>query len=207
MNRNEDYSIIADSTEYTGINPKKFVLWLSMAAMSMFFAALLSALIFKRGDFKSWEEFKLPKQFLYSTVLAVLTSISFQFSLMQYRRRNFSNFRRLFSIGLSFAVAFLLSQLVGWHALTAIGKPINGNISGQFIYLLSYSHAFHIVIGLLIAVVFYAIAIAVRKKDVFETNGKVNPERQLHLELLAQFWHFIDAVWIVFYLFFLDFYK
>ncbi len=183
------------------------MLWLAMAAMAMFFAALLSALIFKRGDFKAWEEFKLPKVFLYSTLAAVCTSVLFQFSLIQYRKKNFLNFRLFFFIGLISAIGFLLCQLAGWHALTAMGKPIIGNISGQFIYLLSYIHAFHIVIGLLVAVVFYVIAIVVRKKDVFETKGAVNPERQLHLELLVQFWHFIDAVWVVIYLFFLDFYK
>lgn len=207
MNKNEDYSKIQGTTEYTGVNPKKFALWLAMAGMAMFFAALISALILKRGDFKAWEEFKLPGQFLYSTIVAILTSVSFQFSLVQYRRNNFSNFRRLFLIGLFFAVSFLFCQLQGWQALTSIGKPITGNISGQFIYMRSYLHAFHIAVGLLVAVIFYVIALAVRKKDAFEINGKVNPERQLHLELLVQFWHFIDAVWIVLYLFFLDFYK
>lgn len=207
MNKNEDYSKIESTTEYTGVNPKKFALWLAMAGMAMFFAALLSALILKRGDFKAWEEFKLPSQFLYSTIMAILTSVSFQFSLVQYRRKNFSNFRGLFATGLGLAVTFLFCQLQGREALNAIGKPITGNISGQFIYMLSYLHAFHIVVGLLVAIIFYGIAIAVRKKDAFETKGVVNPERQLHLELLVQFWHFIDAVWIVLYLFFLDFYK
>lgn len=202
MNKNEDYSKLESTTEYTGVNPKKFMLWLAMAGMAMFFAALLSALILKRGDFKVWEEFKLPTVFLYSTIVIVLASVLFQISLELYRKTNFSLFRAVFALAFAMTILFLFLQLQGWHVLTAIGKPITGNISGQFIYMLSYLHAFHIAIGLLITLLFFGIVMAVRKKDVFETAGKVNPDRQLHLELLVQFWHFIDVVWVVLYLFF-----
>lgn len=197
----EDYTNLKGTTEYTGVHPKKFALWMAMAGMTMFFAALVSAVIFKRGDFKEWEEFSIPSIFLYSTIVIISTSVLFQFSLILYRRANFSLFRAVYALAFTTAILFLFMQLLGWRELTAIGKPITGNISGQFIYLLSYAHAFHIAIGLLVALVFFVIAMWVRNKDVFETVGKVNPERQLHLEMLVSFWHFIDIVWVFLYAF------
>lgn len=198
----EDYTNLESTTEYTGVHPKKFVLWIAMAGMTMFFAALVSALIFKRGDFKAWEEFELPIVFLYSTITIILASILFQVSLIFYRKANFQLFRIVFFVAFIATIFFLLLQLQGWNALTDMGKPITGNISGQFIYMISYLHGFHIAVGLLVTLIFWSVAVWVRKKDFFELAGKINPERQLHLELLVSFWHYIDAVWVFLYVFF-----
>ena len=35
-----EQDILKEKTEYTGVHPQKFALWIAMASMSMFFAAL-----------------------------------------------------------------------------------------------------------------------------------------------------------------------
>jgi len=193
---------LKETTEYTGINPKKFILFLGMASMTMYFAALTSALIIKKGDFKSWENFKLPIEFMYSTVAIVAVSVLMHMALLSYKKLQFATFRKLLTAGFISAIVFLGFQYFAWQKLTNMGMPLSGNIAGQFIYLISYAHAFHILIGLLVSAIFLFFAFKARKDEKFELSNVANPDRLLHMELLVYFWHFIDVVWIYLYFFF-----
>lgn len=202
MTEQEYLKGLKETTEYTGVHPKKFVLWLGMASMTMYFAALTSALIIKKGDFKSWENFKLPIEFMYSTVAIVAVSTLMHLAFLSYKKLKFARFRKLLTAGFVSALVFLGLQYYAWLKLTSMGMPITGNIAGQFIYLVSYAHAFHIVVGLLVTAIFLLFAFKARKDTKFEFNNIANPDRQLHMELLVYFWHFIDIVWIYLYFFF-----
>ena len=61
------------------INPKKFVLWLIIVASVMLFAGFTSAYIVRRGE-GNWELFNLPSNFIYSTIVIALSSVSMQLS-------------------------------------------------------------------------------------------------------------------------------
>src|SRR5579871_2844490 len=105
------------TTEYTGVNPLKFGLWIGMASMTMFFAALTSALLIKKGDFRVWESFKMPNIFMYSTAAVVSVSVIMQFALVSYKNAKFAIFRALLFTGFLGGCLFLVLQLAGWHAL------------------------------------------------------------------------------------------
>jgi cytochrome c oxidase subunit 3 len=195
--------VYIDEKEQTGVHPQKFMLWVAMGAMSMFFAALTSTLVVKKGDFGSWENFKLPHVFFFSTLAVIAVSVCLHFSLAYYRKSNFNLFRWLLAGGMLCALAFLGFQAMGWHTLKAMGFPITGNLSGSFIYLITYMHAAHIVLGWLVLFVFFIVAVRERKDEIVELRNIINPKRQLQLELLVMFWHYIDAVWLYLYVFFL----
>jgi len=189
-------------TEYTGVHPQKFGLWLAMAGMTMFFAALTSALILKKGDFKSWENFKLPNAFMLSTGVIILLSITMQAALNSYKKAKFTAFRWLFFAGFMLGVTFLLMQWMGFVQLKDMGFPLTGNISGQFVYLMAVVHGFHIVITLLITLIALIKAVRARKDPLFELRNIINPKRKLQMELLVTFWHYIDIVWVYLFVFF-----
>ena len=197
-----DDKYLREKTEYTGIHPQKFALWLAMASMTMFFAALTSALIVKKGDFQNWESFRLPRIFGLSTLIVIGISLFLQLSLIHYRKASFSRFRLYLGVSLALAVAFISSQLLGWNILTDMGLPLAGNIAGSFIYLITSAHGFHLVVGMAVLLLYYIQAIRSRKDELYELRNIINPRRQLHLELLVSFWHYIDAVWIYLYIFF-----
>lgn len=204
MARGEDdyMNELKRNTEYTGIHPQMFGLWLAMASMTMFFAALTSALILKKGDFKTWENFRLPDVFMFSTLLIVLVSVFMHGALVSYRKAKFTAYRWLFAVGFILGVAFLFSQWMGFKALKQMGFPLTGNISAQFIYLLAIAHGFHIFITLLVTLVMLFKAIRARKDPIFELRNIINPKRKLQMQLLVTFWHYIDIVWIYLYVFF-----
>lgn len=209
MERGEDEYMneLKKNTEYTGIHPQMFGLWLAMAGMTMFFAALTSALILKKGDFKSWENFKLPNVFMLSTLVIILLSVTMHSALISYRKARFTAFRWLFAGGFVLGLAFLFTQWMGFIALKDMGFPLTGNISGQFIYMLAIVHGAHISIALLITLVALIKAIRARKDPLFELRNIINPKRKLQMELLVTFWHYIDIVWIYLFVFFFFNYK
>ncbi|MCS6933822.1 MAG: cytochrome c oxidase subunit 3 [Chitinophagales bacterium] len=198
-----DKKYLKEKTEYTGIHPQKFALWLGMASMAMFFAALTSALLVKKGDYQTWENFRLPWIFALSTVAVITVSILMHFSLRSYRNGKFQSFRFLLAAAFAMGVVFLILQYAGWKILTAMGMPITGNISGQFVYVISAAHGLHIVAGLIVTLFFLVNAFRTRNDPLFELRNIINPKRLLNMEMLTSFWHFIDGVWVYLYIFFL----
>ena len=204
IDRGEDEYMqdLKKNTEYTGVHPQMFGLWLAMASMTMFFAALTSALILKKGDFKSWENFRLPNVFMISTLVIISVSVLMHMALISYRKAQFTTFRWLLFGGFLMGIVFLLTQWLGFQSLREIGFPLTGNIAGQFVYMLAIVHGFHIVIALLVTSIVLIRAVRARKDPLFELRNIINPKRKLHMKLLVTFWHFIDVVWIYLYVFF-----
>ena len=194
--------ILKDKTEYTGVHPQKFMLWVAMAAMSMFFAALTSALLVKKGDYRVWENFRLPTVFLFSTMTIITLSVCIHASLLSYRKAKFSRFRWLMFTSFLLGCLFLGLQLTGWHVLQQGGMTLTENLSGSFIYLITSAHGVHIIAGLAVMLVFLISAVRARNDEIYELRNIINPKRQLNLELLVSYWHYVDAVWVYLYVFF-----
>ncbi len=195
--------ILNEKREYTGVHPQKFALWLAMASMTMFFASLTSALLVKKGDFTVWENFRLPGVFLYSTITVITMSIVLQYALYCYRHAKFSRFRLLMLISFLLGCSFLALQFTGWQQLKAMGMTLTGNLSGSFVYLITAMHGLHIIGGLLVTLLFIFFAVRSRKDPIYELRDIINPKRQLKLEMLVSYWHYVDIVWVYLYIFFL----
>ena len=99
------------------------------------------------------------------------------------------------------SLLFLGLQLEGLHKLNEMGLPLAGNLSGSFVYLLAYTHAAHIIGGLVVTLFFLVFAIRSRKDPIYELRDIINPKRQLNLELLVSYWHFVDIIWVYLYFF------
>jgi cytochrome c oxidase subunit 3 len=196
-----EQDVIKEKTEYTGVHPQKLALWIGMASMTMFFAALTSALLVKKGDFRIWENFKLPNIFMFSTLAVVAVSITIHAALISYRKAKFAQFRWLMFFSFILGCLFLGLQYAGWNVLKAGGMTLTENLSGSFVYVITGAHGAHIIVGLLVMAVFLISAFRSRKDPIYELRSIINPKRQLHLELLVSYWHYVDAVWVYLYVF------
>ena len=197
-----EQDLLKEKTEYTGVHPQKFALWIAMASMSMFFAALTSALLVKKGDFRSWENFKLPTVFFFSTLAVISVSICIHAALISYRKAKFTQFRWLMFFSFLLGCLFLVLQLQGCHVMQQGGMTLTENLSGSFIYLITSAHGLHIIVGLVVMLIFLINAFRNRKDPIYELRDIINPKRQLNLELLVSYWHYVDAVWVYLYVFF-----
>src|SRR5687768_12949477 len=146
--------ILKEKTEYTGIHPQKFAMWIAMASMSMFFAALTSALLVKKADYRSWEGLTLPTVFLFRTSTIISLSVCIHAALISYRKAKFDLFRVLMSVSFVLGCLFLGLQLIGWQALQNGGMTLTQNLSGSFLYVITGAHGTHIILGLVVMLVF-----------------------------------------------------
>lgn len=185
------------------IHPYKVILYLAMGSILMFFAITTSALLVKKGDVVSWEYFKLPTIFYISTVIFIVSSVLMHWAKNAYKALAFNKSLALLVSSIAFAILFLIAQLKGFDALNAIGKPLTGNASGSFIWVIVLSHGAHIIGGLVFALIILIRFIRSRKRQLNSTKEIIfEPKRFLSLELLSIYWHFIDFIWIYLFIFF-----
>lgn len=183
-------------------NALRMILYMAMASITMFFAVTTSALLLKKADVLNWAQFPLPSVFVISTVIAVISSVAFYFTYKLYQAKKFTAYRWMLLLSALISIAFVVSQLIGFQSLKSMGMPLNGNVSGSFVYFLAIVHGLHIVFGLMVVAVVGLRSYLARKSMQFEGAGNVNPRRVLGLELLTAYWHFVNVLWVYLFLFF-----
>jgi cytochrome c oxidase subunit 3/cytochrome o ubiquinol oxidase subunit 3 len=83
---------------------------------------------------------------------------------------------------------FLAGTAIEWHKLIyQDGLTISTNLFGTTYYSIVGLHASHVVIGLL----------ALLTVLLFTVTGHVRQEHAERIQVLALYWHFVDAVWVV----------
>ena len=180
----------------------RMMLYMTMASITMFFAVTTSALLLKKADALNWAQFPLPAPFFTSTVFAILSSLFFFITYKLYNAKRFFIYKIMLLLSGIVSIGFLVFQLLGFKALTEMGMPLSGNVSGSFIYFLAIVHGLHIIVGVVVLLIVFVKSYLARKNMDFEGGGKVNPRRVLGLELLTAYWHFVNVLWVYLFLFF-----
>lgn len=176
------------------IHPQMFALYIAMASISMMFAGLTSAYIVRKAQ-PNWRVFELPNTFWVSTLVIVLSSISIALSLKAFRAGKLIQSRWLMVLTFILGLGFGLLQYFGFYELYHLPKPvrIEGNPSESFLFIIWGLHLLHIAGGL-VALIFVFFASYRRKMK--DNNG-------VGLAIVANYWHFVDILWIYLFLFFM----
>lgn len=174
------------------IHPKKFALWVAIASIVMMFVSMTSAYVVRhaQGD---WLNFKLPTIFMYSTAIAVLSSVTLHASYVSFKRKKEVPYKVLMVITFILGWAFIISQYQGWVALDAMGVTFTTHVSGSFVYVISGLHAAHVLGGI--------TALVVALVHAFSLKFKVTSVRKLRYEMVITYWHFVTGLWVYLLLF------
>ena len=172
----------------------KPMLWVSMISMTMMFAGLTSAYVVsrKRSD---WVSFDLPTAFYTSTILIVLSSITFMLAKRFIKKDNLQMTTLFLVLTLTLGIGFVFFQFEGFNEMFNAGYFFAGaksTVKSSFIYGITLAHMAHIFAGIIVlSVVLYN-----------QLTNKYSASNFLGLELGAIFWHFVDILWIYLFLFF-----
>jgi len=172
------------------------MLYFALVSLTMAFAGLTSAYIIsrKRDD---WVSFDMPSLFYYSTLLILLSSICFYFAKTAMQKENRSKTFFLLTITLFLGIAFIYFQYQGYLALNKMGLFFTGpqsNISSSLFNVIAVAHVVHIFAGLLVILVL-----------LFNNfKKKYSAINMLGIKLGEIFWHFLGALWVLLFLFFLS---
>lgn len=172
----------------------KPMLWVSMISMTMMFAGLTSAYVVSRKRY-DWVSFDLPQSFYISTLLIVLSSITFMLAKFFIKKDNRTATTAALLATFSLGIGFVLLQFQGFDELFSAGYVFAGEqstVKSSFIYGITLAHIAHIIAGIIVlsVVIFNHL------------NKKYSSKDTLGLELGAIFWHFVDILWIYLFLFF-----
>ena len=208
MKDRTNYKDQITSENYSGDNreiairmhPQKLAMYISMLSMTMFFVALTSALLFKKGQ--DWFSFAPPALFYYSPILVVLNSFLLHRATNLYKSAQFKPFRNHLLLALLSAVGFFLVQWFTWKGILDM-RLDRRVVSAAFFYVIMLMHALHLLGGVSALLVVWFKAWRSRKDELFELRNIINPRRVLSIEVLTLFWHFVDGLWIYLFLFIL----
>jgi cytochrome c oxidase subunit 3 len=176
---------------------KKMMLWFGMGSLIMSFAGLISAFIVsgKQRLNKDWLiDYELPDAFLISLVFILVSSLTFILAKVSLKQGHQKITMFWLLITLTLGILFIFSQLEGFKQIIETGYNFTGptsNITMTYIYVIAVVHIGHVIAGLIcIIVVIYN-----------HFKQKYNANNMLGLELAANFWHFVDILWLVLFLF------
>lgn len=97
-------------------------------------------------------------------------------------------FRLWWSVTILLGGIFLVDTGLEWQKLIVRDHlTIHTNLFGTCFYSLVGLHASHVVVGLLMMLITL----------VFALTGHVHIEHSYRVKVLALYWHFVDAVWVV----------
>ncbi len=169
--------------------PARTGIWVALAAITMSFAALTSALIVRQGSGMDWQHITLPPILYADTLVLLASSVTMEIA----RRRIAAHARGIESpvaipmrwlvITLSLGLLFVTGQYVAWLQLKADGLFLATNPNSSFFYVFTGVHAAHVLGGLVgLLYVISKLNRSVLQRSTFAAA--------------AQYWHFMGILWL-----------
>jgi cytochrome c oxidase subunit 3 len=180
-------------TQRKRIHPHKFTLWVGLGSIIMMFAGLTSAYIVKSNQPK-WITFQMPAVFWYSTGILLLSSLTMQMALKNFKERNILKYRRLLTLTLVLGALFIAVQCFGFNQIWNSGITLSGAGAAPFMYVIFGLHGLHVIGGVIVLLVMMIKAFSTRRRNY-------NP---VPVEVVSTYWHFVDILWIYLFIFFLS---
>jgi cytochrome c oxidase subunit 3 len=187
-----------DLTEGTiqekNIRAKKMMLWFGIISLIMSFAGWTSAFVVSSSREDWLKDFVLPDAFLISTLIIIISSITFILAKKAIQKNNRSQTTLFLFLSFFLGLFFIMNQLKGFQQIIDQGYNFTGptsNVTMSYIYLIAVVHIVHVGVAMisLLVVIFNHF------------KQRYNSNNLLGLELSATFWHFVDILWIYLFLF------
>src|SRR6202030_2600011 len=121
---------------------------LALAGIVMFFMALTSSFLVRKGLGDDWVSFTLPRILWANTLVLLASSGAIQFARARLRSGDTEGFRRLWAMTTALGGLFLVGQFAAWRQLAAQGVFLVTNPSSSFFYLLTALHGLHLLGGI-----------------------------------------------------------
>jgi cytochrome c oxidase subunit 3 len=164
-------------------------IYVVLFAITMMFAAFSSALIVRKGSSLDWQTFTLPSILYLNTLILLASSVTLEVSrrrvaaFMGGLKSQAESPARWLYITLFLGLLFVAGQYAAWSQLRAEGLYLATNPSSSFFYVLTATHALHVLGGL------GGLIYVIRKlsKSALRRNT---------LDATARYWHFMDVLWL-----------
>ena len=187
---NAQPAVISDANITWQLPPRRRVgMYCLISAESAIFTIFVVAYLFYVGKSLTGPT---PRDVLHApiffTICLLSSSLTMHLAVQSLKRAKIGSFAFWWFITLTLGATFLAGTAREWHHLIyEEGLTIQTNLFGTTYYSLVGLHAFHVTVGLL----------AITTVLLFVLLGYVRQEHAERVDVLALYWHFVDAVWVV----------
>src|SRR5262249_39977372 len=120
----------------------------AMIAILVFFMALASAYIVRRGFAQEWVALRVPPILWLNTAILLASSATLELARRKLANGNPDAFKKIWLLTTFLGVAFLAGQFIAWRQLEAQGVFIATNPASSFFYIFTGAHAVHLFGGI-----------------------------------------------------------
>jgi cytochrome c oxidase subunit 3 len=125
---------------------------------------------------------------IFNSICLLSSSITIILAEHAIARGFMRRFAALWGLTMALGIEFLIGTGIEWHKLIFEDHlTIRTNLFGTTYYSLVGLHATHVVVGML------GLSLVM----LFTLMGRVKQEHAERIQVLALYWHFVDAVWVV----------
>ncbi len=174
----------------TGIDNRKFGMWVLIASECFLFGGLILNYLVNRDRGlvgpKAVDIFNIDITTL-STFDLLMSSVAMVLALHACQQHDIKKFRFWTTMVILGGIIFLGFQYFEFHHFVHAGLGLSTNVFGSSFYLLTGCHGLHVFVGVL-WLTSMLVTSFVRGKDWFPS---------VQLEVAGLYWHFVDVVWIL----------
>ena len=174
---------------------KKMMLWFAMLSMTMTFAGLISAIVVSQSRRDWGGSFVVPPSLIWSTIVIIISSVTIHLALQQTKKSKGQQGAILLLATLVLGILFVVFQINGFSYLNeTVGVHFTGptsDVASSFLFILVTLHMAHLASGIIVLLVLI----------YNHFKQRYRPGQMLGLELGVTFWHFLDVIWVLLFLF------
>lgn len=187
-----------DQSEDTqGFLPQKsrFVTGFLLIVVFMTFAGVLAAyMVIATNGVAEWRPFSLPIPVWISTVLILVSSITYHIAKRAFDQRHQIRARKWVVITTVLGGMFIASQILAWLGLVKRGMYVYSNPYAGFFYILTGLHAIHVIGGII------ALGSVILRSWIPTMDETEMLRRSTLATVVGWYWHFLDGLWLVLFL-------
>jgi len=125
---------------------------------------------------------------IFNTICLLSSSVTIWLAERAIERGILRTFGLWWAATIALGVIFLIGTGLEWYKLIYHdGLTIRTNLFGTTFYSIVGLHATHVVVGLTMLLLVL----------LFTLTGHVREEHSERIQVLALYWHFVDAVWVI----------
>jgi len=125
---------------------------------------------------------------IFNTICLLSSSVTIWLAERAIERNSIRTFGIWWAATIALGLVFLTGTAIEWYKLIyRDGLTISTNLFGTTFYSLVGLHGTHVVVGLSMLLLVL----------IFTLTGHVRQEHSERIQVLALYWHFVDAVWVI----------
>ncbi len=127
-----------------------------------------------------------------NTLILLCSGITLTFAQVALKRDQRSKLIAGLVMTITLGLCFLALQAYEYHhAYTELGLKLNSGIYGATFFMLTGFHGLHVSIGIVMLIIIGLRCV----------KGHFSPEHHFGFEAVTWYWHFVDALWLLLFVF------